>query len=37
VSLDALPGLLEGTEFATARLIVASLDPDLERLRVAHG
>jgi hypothetical protein len=35
--LDALPGLLEGTEFATARLIVASLDPDLERVRVAHG
>jgi hypothetical protein len=35
--LDALPNLLAGTEFATARLIVASLDPDLERLRVAHG
>jgi hypothetical protein len=35
--LDALPGLLTGTEFATARLVVASLDPDLERLRVSHG
>jgi hypothetical protein len=35
--LDALPSLLAGTEFATARLIVASLDPDLERLRVSHG
>ncbi|WP_051972718.1 hypothetical protein [Amycolatopsis japonica] len=35
--LDALPRLLAGAEFATARLIVASLDPDLERLRVAHG
>lgn len=30
--LDALPGLLEGTEFAGARLIVASLDPDLDEL-----
>ncbi|MFE9437963.1 hypothetical protein ACFYO2_02905 [Streptomyces sp. NPDC006602] len=28
--LDALPGLLEGTEFACARIIVASLDPDLD-------
>ncbi|UUV35899.1 hypothetical protein NQK81_21480 [Amycolatopsis roodepoortensis] len=35
--LDALPRLLTGAEFATARLIVASLDPDLERPRVAHG
>jgi hypothetical protein len=35
--LDALPSLLAGTEFATARLVVASLDPDLERLRVSHG
>ena len=35
--LDALPSLLTGTEFATARLVVASLDPDLERLRVSHG
>lgn len=35
--LDALPRLLIGAEFATARLIVASLDPDLERLRVTHG
>ncbi|MFZ3495855.1 hypothetical protein ACODT5_21985 [Streptomyces sp. 5.8] len=30
--LDALPDLLEGTEFACARLIVASLDPDLDEL-----
>ncbi|MBE1575360.1 hypothetical protein ACFORH_33105 [Amycolatopsis roodepoortensis] len=37
VILDALPRLLTGAEFATARLIVASLDPDLERLRVPHG
>jgi hypothetical protein len=35
--LDTLPSLLAGTEFATARLVVASLDPDLERLRVSHG
>ncbi|MDQ0381996.1 hypothetical protein [Amycolatopsis thermophila] len=35
--LEALPELLIGTEFAGARLIVASLDPDLERARVAHG
>ncbi|UUV29984.1 hypothetical protein NQK81_35270 [Amycolatopsis roodepoortensis] len=35
VILDALPQLLTGAEFATARLIVASLDPDLERLRAA--
>ncbi|MEU4250374.1 hypothetical protein AB0F15_23490 [Amycolatopsis sp. NPDC026612] len=35
--LDALPGLLAGAEFATARLIVASFDPDLERVRVTHG
>ncbi|MGW5722860.1 hypothetical protein ACWEVP_42285 [Amycolatopsis sp. NPDC003865] len=35
--LDALPRLLAGTEFATARLVVASLDPDLERMRVSHG
>ncbi|MEU8522439.1 hypothetical protein [Streptomyces sp. NPDC048577] len=28
--LDALPGLLRGTEFACARLIVASVDPDLD-------
>ncbi|MET9293092.1 hypothetical protein [Streptomyces sp. NPDC003077] len=28
--LDVLPGLLVGTEFAAARLIVASLDPDLD-------
>ncbi|MCX5328685.1 hypothetical protein [Streptomyces sp. NBC_00140] len=30
--LDALPGLLEGAEFACARIIVASLDPDLDEL-----
>ncbi|MGW3958506.1 hypothetical protein ACWED2_01710 [Amycolatopsis sp. NPDC005003] len=35
--LDALPALLAGTELATARLVVASFDPDLERLRVSHG
>jgi hypothetical protein len=35
--LDTLPSLLAGTEFATARLVVASLDPDLERMRVSHG
>ncbi|NBH03436.1 hypothetical protein [Amycolatopsis sp. SID8362] len=35
--LDALPTLLTGTELATARLVVASFDPDLERLRVSHG
>jgi hypothetical protein len=41
--LDALPELLEGTEFAGARLIVASLDPDLDQLayvpaaEAAHG
>jgi len=28
--LDVLPSLLEGTEFACARIIVASLDPDLD-------
>ncbi|GCB43842.1 hypothetical protein [Streptomyces sp. NL15-2K] len=41
--LNALPGLLEGTEFACARVIVASLDPDLDELApvpvtgAAHG
>ncbi|MBC9723815.1 hypothetical protein H8R17_02040 [Streptomyces sp. TRM68367] len=30
--LDALPGLLKGAEFACARVIVASLDPDLDEL-----
>lgn len=30
--VDALPTLLDGTELATARLIVASLDPDLDVL-----
>lgn len=30
--LDSLPRLLEGTEFACARIIVASLDPDLDEL-----
>jgi hypothetical protein len=28
--LAALPGLLDGAEFAAARLIIASLDPDLD-------
>ncbi|GAA2216172.1 hypothetical protein GCM10009850_116410 [Nonomuraea monospora] len=32
VALALLPGLLTGAELAVARLIVASLDPDLERL-----
>lgn len=36
--VDALPNLLAGTELATARLIVASLDPDLDVLAGArHG
>jgi hypothetical protein len=40
--LDVLPGLLVGTELAAARLIVASLDPDLDGLAavrqvVGHG
>jgi hypothetical protein len=41
--LDVLPGLLEGAEFACARIIVASLDPDLDELvpalrpEVVHG
>ncbi|GHB30985.1 hypothetical protein GCM10010306_024770 [Streptomyces umbrinus] len=30
--LDSLPKLLKGTEFACARIIVASLDPDLDEL-----
>ncbi|MGA5189236.1 hypothetical protein ACPCSL_21960 [Streptomyces griseoincarnatus] len=30
--LDILPELLTGTEFACARIIVASLDPDIEEL-----
>jgi hypothetical protein len=30
--LDVLPGLLVGVEFACARIIVASLDPDLDEL-----
>ncbi|MGH4020971.1 MAG: hypothetical protein ACRDT0_17455 [Pseudonocardiaceae bacterium] len=30
--LDVLPGLLQGVELATARLVVASLDPDLAEL-----
>jgi hypothetical protein len=39
-TLDNLPALLEGSELATARLIVASLDPDLDVLahqEVGHG
>lgn len=38
--LAALPRLLGGAELAAARLIVASLDPDLDeltRVRVSHG
>ncbi|MCX5302712.1 hypothetical protein OG304_04500 [Streptomyces sp. NBC_00160] len=35
--LDVLPGLLQGAEFACARLIVASLDPDLDELAQGHG
>ncbi|MER5213888.1 hypothetical protein ABT063_25775 [Streptomyces sp. NPDC002838] len=34
--LNALPGLLEGTEFACARIVVASLDPDLDQLAPAE-
>lgn len=33
--LDGLPGLLAGAEFACARIIVASLDPDLDELALA--
>ncbi len=33
--LAVLPGLLEGAELATARLIVASLDPDVAELQTA--
>jgi hypothetical protein len=33
--LAVLPALLEGAEFSAARLIVASLDPDLDQLAVA--
>ncbi|MEO3764421.1 hypothetical protein [Streptomyces sp. B8F3] len=36
--LDVLPDLLIGAEFTSARVIVASLDPDLDELAVAvHG
>lgn len=35
--LALLPDLLVGAELAAARLIIAGLDPDLERTRVAHG
>lgn len=41
--LDVLPSLLQGAEFACARIIVASLDPDLDELNhvsaagMAHG
>jgi len=37
VLLAALPRLLEGAEFAAARLIVASLDPDLDEVSPAAG
>lgn len=33
--LDILPELLTGAEFACARIIVASLDPDIEQLALA--
>jgi hypothetical protein len=33
--MAVLPGLLAGAEFAAARLIVASLDPDLDELTAA--
>lgn len=37
-TVDALPGLLAGAELATARLVVASLDPDVDLLTaVRHG
>ncbi|MFI9201577.1 hypothetical protein [Streptomyces sp. NPDC053048] len=38
--LTVLPGLLEGAEFAAARIILASLDPDIDELsgpRVSGG
>jgi len=37
VLLAVLPRLLEGAEFAAARLIVASLDPDLDELPARAG
>jgi hypothetical protein len=36
-ALDALPGLLVGQELAAARLIVASLDPDVEALATSRS
>ncbi|ELS58515.1 hypothetical protein STVIR_0508 [Streptomyces viridochromogenes Tue57] len=33
--LDVLPELLTGAEFACARIIVASLDPDIDELALA--
>ncbi|MBJ6622275.1 MULTISPECIES: hypothetical protein [Streptomyces] len=35
--LDILPELLSGAEFACARVIVASLDPDIDELALAPG
>jgi hypothetical protein len=35
--LAVLPRMLEGAEFAAARLIVASLDPDLDELPAGVG
>jgi hypothetical protein len=35
--LAVLPGLLAGTELAGARLIVASLDPDLDEIPAGAG
>jgi len=37
VLLAVLPRLLAGAEFAAARLIVASLDPDLDELPAGVG
>jgi hypothetical protein len=36
-TLDNLPAMLEGNELATARLIVASLDPDPAEVEIHHG
>jgi hypothetical protein len=34
--LDSLPALLHGTDLTSARLIVASLDPDIDQLNAPH-
>lgn len=36
VALEVLPGLLDGQELAAVRVIVASLDPDLDALVAVH-